>query len=60
MTSIEPGAVDTELQEHIPDEDAKEDIEGMLESMTALEGEDIARAIRYAVTQPPMSMSTRS
>lgn len=60
MTSIEPGAVDTELQEHIPDEDAKEDIEGMLESMTALEGEDIARAIRYAVTQPPMSTSTRS
>ncbi len=52
VTSIEPGAVDTELQEHIPDEDAREENEEMLESMTPLEGEDIARAIRYAVTQP--------
>lgn len=52
VTSIEPGVVDTELQEHIPDEDAREENEEMLESMTPLEGEDIARAIRYAVTQP--------
>jgi len=41
------------LQEHIPDEEIKQQIEeGMLESMTPLESEDIARAIAYAVTQP--------
>jgi NADP-dependent 3-hydroxy acid dehydrogenase YdfG len=52
-TIIEPGAVDTELQEHIPDEEIKQQIEeGMIESMTPLESEDIARAITYAVTQP--------
>ena len=50
---IEPGAVDTELQEHIPDEEIKQQIEeGMIESMTPLESDDIARAITYAVTQP--------
>jgi len=52
-TIIEPGAVDTELQEHIPDEEIKQQIEeGMIESMTPLESDDIARAIIYAVTQP--------
>ena len=52
-TIIEPGAVDTELQEHIPDEEIKQQIEeGMIESMTPLESDDIARAITYAVTQP--------
>ena len=52
-TIIEPGAVDTELQDHIPDEEIKQRIEkGLLESMTPLESEDIARAIAYAVTQP--------
>lgn len=52
-TIIEPGAVDTELQEHIPDEEIKQQIEeGMIESMTPLESEDVARAITYAVTQP--------
>jgi NADP-dependent 3-hydroxy acid dehydrogenase YdfG len=52
-TIIEPGAVDTELQDHIPDEEIKQRIEeGMLQSMTPLESEDIARGIAYAVTQP--------
>ncbi|ERG97056.1 SDR family oxidoreductase [Haloquadratum walsbyi] len=52
-TIIEPGAVDTELQDHIPDEEIKQQIEeGLIESMTPLESEDIARAIAYAVTQP--------
>lgn len=52
-TIIEPGAVDTELQEHIPDEEIKAQIEeGFLASMRPLQSEDIARAITYAVTQP--------
>lgn len=51
-TLIEPGVVDTELQEHIPDEEAKETVEGWVESMHPLTSEDIARSIRYAVTQP--------
>ncbi|WP_435065344.1 SDR family NAD(P)-dependent oxidoreductase [Halobaculum sp. EA56] len=52
-TIIEPGAVETELQEHIPDDEIKEQVEeGFLESITPLQSEDIARAIVYAVTQP--------
>ena len=51
VTSIEPGAVDTELTHTITDEEILE----MLQSggdMTPLESEDIAEAIRYAVTAP--------
>ncbi|RRJ31554.1 SDR family NAD(P)-dependent oxidoreductase [Halocatena pleomorpha] len=51
-TLIEPGVVDTELQDHIPDENAKESIEDWVESMDPLTSDDIARAIHYAVTQP--------
>ncbi|QCS44586.1 SDR family NAD(P)-dependent oxidoreductase [Natrinema versiforme] len=52
-TIIEPGAVETELQEHIPDDEIKEQIEeGFLESITPLQSEDIADAIAYAVTRP--------
>jgi len=50
-TSIEPGAVDTELLDTITDEDIKEILSGMKE-MTRLEAEDIAEAIFYALTQP--------
>ena len=52
-TIIEPGAVETELQGHIPDEEIKEQIEdGFLDSITPLQIVDIARGIEYAVTQP--------
>ncbi|EMA37987.1 SDR family oxidoreductase [Halococcus hamelinensis] len=52
-TIIEPGAVETELPEHIPDEEVKEQMEeGLFDSMTPLQSEDIARAVAYAVTQP--------
>jgi NADP-dependent 3-hydroxy acid dehydrogenase YdfG len=51
-TLIEPGIVDTELQEHIPDDDAQEGVNEWIDSMAPLTGEDIARSIRYAVTQP--------
>jgi NADP-dependent 3-hydroxy acid dehydrogenase YdfG len=53
VTLIEPGAVATELTEHITDQAAKERVRGWISQMTPLEAEDIAAAIVYAVTQPP-------
>ena len=51
VTSIEPGAVATELTDHITDEDVKESMSGMAD-MTILESEDIAHSILYAVASP--------
>lgn len=51
VTSIEPGAVDTNLFETITDDDIKEKMKGMKE-MTTLEAEDIANAIYYTLKQP--------
>lgn len=51
VTSIEPGAVATELTDTITDEDIKENMKDMM-SMTTLEAEDIANAIHYALSQP--------
>ncbi len=52
VTIVEPGAVATELPDHITDEDAREGLSGLL-SLERLQAEDIAEAITYAVTQPP-------
>jgi len=52
VTIVEPGAVATELQDHITDEDAREGLSGLLQ-LEILQAEDIANAIAYAVTQPP-------
>jgi NADP-dependent 3-hydroxy acid dehydrogenase YdfG len=51
VTIVEPGAVATELPDHITDEDARESLSGLM-SIERLQAEDIARAIVYAVTQP--------
>jgi NADP-dependent 3-hydroxy acid dehydrogenase YdfG len=51
VTIVEPGAVATELPDHITDEDARESLSGLM-SLERLQAEDIARAIAYAVTQP--------
>lgn len=51
ITSIEPGAVSTELLDTITDEDILDKLSGM-KNMTTLEAEDIAEAIYYAITQP--------
>lgn len=51
VTIVEPGAVATELPDHISDEEAQERISGIT-SIETLEAEDIANAIAYAVTQP--------
>ena len=51
VTIIEPGAVATELPDHISDEEAQERISGIT-SIETLQAEDIADAITYAVSQP--------
>jgi NADP-dependent 3-hydroxy acid dehydrogenase YdfG len=52
VSVIEPGAVETELTNHITDEEARESLGGLLQ-LEILHAEDIANAIVYAVTQPP-------
>jgi len=49
---IEPGAVETELADHIPDQSVKDSIKSWVSSMTPLKGEDIANAVVYACSQP--------
>src|SRR3712207_1601400 len=51
VTIVEPGAVATELPDHITDEDARESLSGLM-TLERLQAEDIADAIVYAVTQP--------
>lgn len=51
VTSIEPGAVATNLTDTITDEDIKDKMSEMKE-MTPLEAEDIANAIYYTLSQP--------
>jgi NADP-dependent 3-hydroxy acid dehydrogenase YdfG len=52
VTMVEPGAVETELPDHITDEEAQEGLSAMLEQLDPLQAEDIANAIVYVVTQP--------
>jgi NADP-dependent 3-hydroxy acid dehydrogenase YdfG len=50
-TLIEPGAVATELTDHLRD-GIREQVRGRFTDMKTLESEDIADAIAYAVTRP--------
>lgn len=52
VTIIEPGLVDTEIDNQITDPIAKQAIEERRKAITPLQSEDIAAAIVYAVTQP--------
>jgi NADP-dependent 3-hydroxy acid dehydrogenase YdfG len=53
VTIIEPGAVETELADHVSNPMAREAIERLRKQMKApLQAEDIAEAIWYAVSQP--------
>ena len=52
VTIIEPGAVETELPDHITDKEAREGISSLLAELDPLQPEDIAAAIAYCVTQP--------
>ncbi|MFW9262518.1 oxidoreductase [Nostoc sp. KVJ20] len=53
VTIIEPGLVETEINNHVTDPVAKKNVEDRIKAITPLQSEDIARAIAYAVTQPP-------
>lgn len=53
VTIIEPGMVATEFIDNITDPAAKQALEARFKAVTPLQPEDIARAIAYAVTQPP-------
>jgi NADP-dependent 3-hydroxy acid dehydrogenase YdfG len=52
VTVVEPGMVNTEIDQHISDPVAYENSQALRKSITSLESEDIANAIVYAVTQP--------
>ena len=49
---VEPGAVSTELPDHITHPATKEQTQGFYTGMRALQADDVARAVLYAVTQP--------
>jgi NADP-dependent 3-hydroxy acid dehydrogenase YdfG len=51
VTVVEPGAVATELTDHITDEDAREAVSSLHE-LEILHSEDVASAVVYAATQP--------
>lgn len=52
VTSVQPGAVESELFEHITDENYRNQMEALKKQMTFLKAEDIADSILYAL-QPP-------
>lgn len=51
VTVIQPGAVATELTDHIPDSATQKSVKDWVAGMKALSSEDIANAIVYAVSQ---------
>jgi NADP-dependent 3-hydroxy acid dehydrogenase YdfG len=53
VTIIEPGVVQTELREHIAHAGVQKSINAWADGMQQLQSEDIARAILFAVSQPP-------
>ncbi|MBI3650985.1 MAG: SDR family NAD(P)-dependent oxidoreductase [Acidobacteria bacterium] len=53
VSLIEPGAVDTELREHISDAKIREQSDAFFKSITPLQSPDIAAGILYAITQAP-------
>jgi NADP-dependent 3-hydroxy acid dehydrogenase YdfG len=52
VTVIEPGAVESELIDHVTDPASKANLHTWQASMRILKSEDIAQAILYAVSQP--------
>jgi len=49
---IQPGAVATELQTHIPDPVTKKEIDTWIKNMEALQSEDISNIILFVLSQP--------
>jgi NADP-dependent 3-hydroxy acid dehydrogenase YdfG len=53
VTDVQPGVVDTELADHIPDPERREEFLSRWEARRALRAEDVAAAVLHAVTAPP-------
>jgi NADP-dependent 3-hydroxy acid dehydrogenase YdfG len=53
VTCIQPGAVESELFEHITDESYRGQMEQLKEQMTFLKADDIAATILFALQAPP-------
>jgi NADP-dependent 3-hydroxy acid dehydrogenase YdfG len=53
ISLVEPGAVATELTDHITHESTRELVKSTIAQSTPMQPEDIARAIVYIVSQPP-------
>jgi hypothetical protein len=58
VTVIEPGAVATELTNHITDPAAKQGAEQLYQEL-AITAEDVAEVIAFAVTRPPADDAER-
>ena len=57
VTNISPGAVKTELTDHIGVPEVKEGVQAFVD--IAIDTDAVARAIHFASRNPPMSISTR-
>jgi NADP-dependent 3-hydroxy acid dehydrogenase YdfG len=55
VTVVEPGYTETELQSYVPDDALRARIDDVPDEMEVLQPNDVARAIGFAVSQPPMS-----
>ncbi len=53
VTDVQPGVVDTELGDHVSDEEMRRGFAAAWGERTKLQAADIARAIVYVVAQPP-------
>ncbi|MBE9604076.1 SDR family oxidoreductase [Acetobacteraceae bacterium H6797] len=53
VTCVQPGAVKSELYDHITEEKYRQQMDELAGSMTFLEGEDIADTILFALKAPP-------
>ena len=53
VTLVEPGAVATELSDHITHAESKQRVKERVTKMRPLESSDIAAGVVYVVTQPP-------
>jgi NADP-dependent 3-hydroxy acid dehydrogenase YdfG len=53
VTLVEPGAVATELSDHITHAESKQRVKERVTKMRPLQSADIAAGVVYAVTQPP-------
>jgi len=52
ITDVQPGVVDTELTDHIPDRSRREAFQSSWEERRSLASGDVARAVLFAVTSP--------